>query len=64
MRKRDNLGRIVKRVKGEYSNKVYSCRVTESEYQLLRKARALGIDTRDVLLSEVRRIVQIEKTKL
>jgi len=57
MRKRDKRGRVVKRIPGEYSNKVYSCRVTESEYKVLRKARNMGIDVRDVLVSEIRKRV-------
>lgn len=60
MRKRDKRGRVVKRVPGEYSDKVYSCRVTESEYKLIHKARNLGIDAREVMLSEIRKRVQVE----
>lgn len=62
MHKRDKRGRVVKRVPGEYSDKVYSCRVTESEYKLIRKARNLGIDAREVMLSEIRKRVKLENT--
>ena len=62
MHKRDKRGRVIKRVPGEYSDKVYSCRITESEYKLIREARKYGIDAREVMLSEIRKRVQFENT--
>jgi hypothetical protein len=50
MIKKDKRGRWVKRVKGEYSDKVFSMRLTGSEYQLVKRARAEGIEPRRVLI--------------
>ena len=50
MRKKDKLGRWVKRVQGEYSDKVFSMRLTGSEYQLVKRARDKGLSPRKVLI--------------
>jgi len=50
MRKKDKQGRWVKRVQGEYSDKVFSMRLTGSEFQLLKRARDKGIEPRRVLI--------------
>jgi len=50
MRKKDKQGRWVKRVKGEYSDKVFSMRLTGSEYSLVMRARDKGIEPRRVLI--------------
>jgi hypothetical protein len=50
MRKKDKKGRWVKRVQGEYSDKVFSMRLTGSEYQLVKRARAEGLEPRRVLI--------------
>jgi len=50
MRKKDKRGRWVKRVQGEYSDKVFSMRLTGSEYQLVKRARSEGISPRQVLI--------------
>jgi hypothetical protein len=50
MGKKDKRGRWVKRVQGEYSDKVYSMRLTGSEYQLIKRARDKGIEPRKVLI--------------
>jgi len=53
MRKKDKLGRWVKRVQGEYSDKVFSMRLTGSEYQLVMRARDKGIEPRRVLIDNL-----------
>ena len=59
--KRDERGRVMKRVPGEYSKRIYCFRVTDREYELLKKARASGVDPRDVMLKELRNLVNSEK---
>jgi hypothetical protein len=61
--KRDERGRVAQRVPGKYSDKVFACRVTESEMALIRKARKMGIDVRGVLLSEIRKRVHDESAE-
>jgi hypothetical protein len=50
MRKKDKLGRWVKRVDGAYSEHVLSMRLTDAEYTLVKRARADGIEPRDVMV--------------
>ena len=54
MRKKDKLGRWVKRVQGEYSDKVFSVRLTGSEYKLVMRARDKGIEPRKVLIETLK----------
>jgi len=50
MRKKDKQGKWVKRVQGEYSDRVFSMRLTGSEYQLIARARDKGLSPRRVLI--------------
>lgn len=50
MRKKDKLGRWVKRVDGAYSKHVLSMRLTDAEYTLVKRARSKGIEPRDVMV--------------
>lgn len=59
--KRDEKGRVIQRVPGEYSDRVFSFRVTADEYELIQKARKQGIKPRELLLTELRKRVKIEK---
>jgi hypothetical protein len=52
--KRDKRGRWVKRVSGEYSDKVYSMRLTDAEYSLVMRARNKGLSVRRVLIDTLR----------
>lgn len=54
MRKKDKLGRWVKRVQGEYSDKIFSMRLTRSEYQVVERARDVGLSPRKVLIETLR----------
>jgi hypothetical protein len=59
MIKRDKRGRWVKRVSGEYSDRVYSIRLTDGEYQLVMRARDEGISPRKVLIETLREHVKV-----
>jgi len=61
--KRDERGRVAQRVPGKYSNKIFACRVTDNEMELIRKARNMGIDVRKVLLTEIRKQVHDESAE-
>lgn len=50
MVKKDKRGRWVKRVQGEYSDRVFSMRLTDAEYSLIKRARSKGIEPRDVMV--------------
>jgi len=54
MRKKDKQGRWVKRVQGEYSDKIISMRLTGSEYQLVKRARDVGLSPRKVLIETLK----------
>jgi len=54
MVKRDKSGRVVCRVDGVKSDKVFSFRVTQKEYEMIRKARRDGHDPRQILLDQLR----------
>ena len=62
-RKRDEFGRIAKRVPGQYSNKIINFRVTENEYRLFKRAQKMGIDARAILLDEIRKRVHRENSE-
>ena len=51
----------MKRVPDEYSKRIYGFRVTEREYALIKRARASGIEPREVMLKELRKLVENEK---
>jgi len=54
MRKKDKLGRWVKRVEGEYSDKLLGLRLTEDEYSLVMRARAKGYEPRKIMIDAIR----------
>ena len=54
MVKRDKRGRVVCRVDGVKSDKVFSFRVTQNEYDLIRRAKKTGHDPRQILLDQLR----------
>jgi len=54
MRKKDKLGRWVKRVHGEYSNKVLGLRLTDDEYSLVMRARKNGYEPRALMMDAIR----------
>jgi len=54
VKERDNRGRWVKRVQGSYSDKVFSMRLTDNEYQIIERARNSGISPRKVLIETLR----------
>jgi len=54
---RDERFKFMKRVPGEYSNHIYSCRLTDKEWARVERARAMGIDPRDVLLKALKEVV-------
>jgi len=54
-KKRDKRGRWVKRVPGEYSKHVYAMRLTDNEYQLVKRARADGLSPRKAMIEMLRK---------
>ncbi|HPB85683.1 MAG TPA: hypothetical protein PLR63_07840 [Paludibacteraceae bacterium] len=50
----------MKRVPDEYSKRIYGFRVTEREYALIKRARERGIEPREVMLKELRKLVENE----
>jgi hypothetical protein len=54
MVKRDKLGRVVCRVDGVKSDKVFSLRLTQKEYDLIQRAKKGGHDPREILLDQLR----------
>jgi len=58
MRKKDKQGRWVKRVDGEYSKHVFSMRLTDAEYSLVKRARADGIEPRKAMIDALRNVVK------
>jgi len=63
MVKRDYRGRVVCRVDGVKSDRVFSFRVTQREFELIHKARQNGHDPRDILLKQLKREVNGDKIK-
>jgi hypothetical protein len=61
--KRDERGRVMKRVPDEYSKRIYGFRVTEREYALIKRARERGIEPREVMLKELRKLVENENVQ-
>ena len=62
MVKRNEKGKILKRVPGEYSNKLITFRVTESEFRLIKDAKKRGFEPRAVVLTEARKVMNEKKT--
>ena len=54
MIKRDERGRVKCRVEGVKSDKVFSFRVTQKEFDLIHRARRDGHDPRQILLDQLR----------
>jgi len=61
MVKRDKRGRVVCRVDGIKSNKVFSFRVTQKEFELIHRARRDGHDPRQILLDQLRSRLETKK---
>jgi len=61
MVKRDKRGRVICRVDGVKSDRVFSFRVTQKEYNLIQRARRDGHDPREILLNKIRRVVDDDK---
>jgi len=63
MVKRDKHGRVMCRVDGVQSDRVFSIRLTQKEYDLISHARQSGHDPREILLSQIKKVVQHDKSK-
>jgi len=61
MVKRDKRGRVVCRVSGVKSNRVFSFRVTQKEFDLIKHARDNGHDPRQILLDQLRSRLESKK---
>ena len=61
MVKRDKRGRVVCRVDGIKSDKVFSFRVTQKEYDMIRRARRNGHDPRQILLDQLQSRLESKK---
>ena len=57
IKERGKNGRFIKRVEGEYSNRFYTLRLTDSEFKLISKAKAKGVDLRGILLDGIRKVL-------
>jgi len=60
-RKRDAKGRVVQRVPGVYSDRIFNFRVTEDELSLIKKAINFGLIPRDAVLKEAQKVLKNEK---
>jgi len=58
MVKRDKRGRVMCRVPGVRSDRVFSFKVTQKEYDLIHLARRNGHDPREILLDNLREVVK------
>ncbi len=58
--KRDNQGRFIKSDKPN-RERFYNIRLTDSEYQLIRAAKKKGLEPREVILQEAKKVVTSEK---
>ena len=56
-RQRDAHGRYLQRKPDESSKYQFNSRLTSKEYQLIERARAMGIDPRDVLVKALKEVV-------
>ena len=61
MIKRDVRKRSVRRVKDAVSDRVFSFRVTQKEYELIHTARDRGHDPRAILLDQLRSKMGVQK---
>lgn len=61
MAKNHNRKRSARRVKDAVSDRVYSFRVTQKEYDLIRDARSRGHDPRSILLDQLRSKMGVKK---
>jgi len=61
MVKRDKHGRIVCRVDGVKSDRVFGMRLTQKEYDLVQRARRDGHDPRQILLDQLRSRLETKK---
>lgn len=60
-RQRDARGRYLQRKPDESSKFQYNMRLTEKEHVLIYRARALGIDPREVMLKALKEVVDESK---
>lgn len=61
MVKRDKRGRVVCRVDGVKSNRVFAMRLTQKEFDLVMRARRDGHDPREILLDQLRSRLESKK---
>lgn len=60
MVKRDKRGRVVCRVHGVKSNRVFAMRLTQKEFDLIMRARRNGHDPREILLDQLRSRLEMQ----
>jgi len=61
MVKRDKRGRVVQRVDGQYSDRVFAMRLTSDEYRFVEIARQKGVDVRDLFVNSLKNKVRSTK---
>jgi len=61
MVKRDKRGRIVCRVDGIKSDRIFAMRLTQKEFDLVMRARRDGHDPRRILLDQLRSRLESKK---
>jgi len=61
MIKKDMRKRSVRRVQDAVSDRVFSFRVTQKEFDLIRHARDRGHDPRQILLDQLRSKIGVQK---
>jgi len=61
MVKRDKRGRVVCRVDGVQSDRVFAMRLTQKEFDLIMRARRDGHDPRRILLDQLRSRLETNK---
>lgn len=52
--KRDKQGRVIQRVEGQYSKRIFSMRLTDAEYKFIEIARQQGVDVRDLFVNSLK----------
>jgi len=61
MIKRDKQGRVIQRVDGQYSNRVFAMRLTDAEYRFVEIARQQGVDVRDLFVNSLKTKVRSKR---
>lgn len=59
MVKRDKRGRVIQRVDGQYSDRIYSVRLTAREYSLIETAKQRGVDVRALLVDTLQKKLEV-----